>query len=407
MQDRPSMEVTKVSRGLTLRSERLGDVPAGVANFRGLPFVFPLGSEIGNIAAKGCEWDAVLRDIVSILLPQADPIICDVGSNIGASFRQMHHAKPGARFLVFEPSARFRPFLEENILLANAVGVEVFPYIVSSEPGNVTLYNTPTTGTVLEFASKGAIEDQLVEAITLDALFAEREHPVHFIKIDTDGHDLEVLLGAAAVLERHRPVVYFEHVPKLLRRPEVRSDAVAGLEWLQCRGYRDFICLSPDGCLLGVTQDAGEATAWCDLHGYGDILACGEGAPAQSHVSALLEVLKSGDPLFRNAGREMELLREVISLQQKQAEAMQSLAEKTQGLAEATQRLAEKTEDLEEVTQRLVKTEKTLARSHLKREELMASARKKQDNLAAENSRLRELRWWRHPSRTLVRLFRR
>lgn len=356
--------------GLTLHSERLGSIPAGVANFRGLPFLYPAGSSIGDLAARGCEWDAVLRDIVSILLPQPDPVICDVGSNIGASFRQMHSAKPGARFLVFEPSARFRPFLEANIQLANAVDVEVFLSAVSSEPGTIKLYNGLTTGSVV--ITRGAVEEQVVEMITLDAVLAGRKQPVHFIKIDTDGHDLQVLLGAAAILERHRPVVYFEHHPRLPGVPESMSDSLSDLAWLQRHGYREFICLSPHGTLLGVTQDAGEASRWCDAHGYGDILVCAEGSPAQSHVSTLIDRLKATDPIERNAGRELQLEREVLSLKQK-----------------------------------LTGVEKQWSRSHARLEKLLQSAEEKQRRYAAEMASLREKRWWRHPSRTLARLLRR
>lgn len=370
MEEVPTGNAANGIKGLTLHSKRLGGISASVASFRGLPFLFPAGSQIGELAARGCEWDAVLRDIVSTLLPQIDPIICDVGSNIGASFRQMLDAKPGARFLVFEPSERFRPFLEANIRLANAINVEVFSSAVSSEAGNITLYNGLTTGSVL--VSKGAVEEQLVEMITLDGLFEERGHPVHFIKIDTDGHDLQVLLGAAAVLDRHRPVVYFEHHPRIPDMPHVTTDSLGDLEWLQLRGYREFICLSPDGSLLGVTHDAREASEWCGLHGYGDILVCPDGSPAREHLKTLLDRLKAADPVLRNAGRELELEREVLSLQRRVAEG-----------------------------------EKQWARSCSKLEKLLKSAENKQDRFAAEVTRLREKRWWRHPSRALARLFQR
>ncbi len=63
---------------------------------------------------------------------------------------------------------------------------------------------------VVHLTKKGAgaaIENGLV---TVDSVVDNGIAPIQFLKVDTDGSDLEVLLGARAVLERDHPIVVVE-----------------------------------------------------------------------------------------------------------------------------------------------------------------------------------------------------
>lgn len=51
-------------------------------------------------------------------------------------------------------------------------------------------------------SAQGSLE---VPITTLDALFAEQEFPVSFIKADIEGFEFPMLLGAEALIRRHRP----------------------------------------------------------------------------------------------------------------------------------------------------------------------------------------------------------
>jgi hypothetical protein len=53
-------------------------------------------------------------------------------------------------------------------------------------------------------------EDYSVDTITLDTFFAGRSRGPDFLKIDVEGHELAVLNGALATLERHRPAILLE-----------------------------------------------------------------------------------------------------------------------------------------------------------------------------------------------------
>src|SRR5437899_7291598 len=75
---------------------RLHLEPARSTTYFGNRFSFPSDSRIGQIIADGGDWDPVLRSISATLLPSGDPVVCDVGSNIGASLMQILASRPSA-----------------------------------------------------------------------------------------------------------------------------------------------------------------------------------------------------------------------------------------------------------------------------------------------------------------------
>jgi len=59
------------------------------------------------------------------------------------------------------------------------------------------------------------VKEVLLPIVSLDSLLLY-EKKVNFIKIDVQGYELEVLKGAMAVLEKHKPVLLFEYVQSRL-----------------------------------------------------------------------------------------------------------------------------------------------------------------------------------------------
>jgi len=267
-----------------MQHDRLGSIPTVATTYLGHPFVYPSDSLIGAaFIDKGKEWDVVLRSIVPVLLPKEEPVICEVGSNIGASLLQILAVKPRARVLACEPSARFRPFLERNLELAGFNHVEIFPLLLGSKPGSMWLYDNESSASVVsaDYDGHEPRGRALIEVTTLDEVLRNRD-PVDFIKIDTDGFDLEILRGAEDTLRRDRPILYFELDVDLL------SDPTTDLAWLQALGYRQLVCLAPEGELIGMTDDPNQAIAWADAREYCDVLVCHVDSPYKARLARLL-----------------------------------------------------------------------------------------------------------------------
>ncbi len=264
----------------TLFAGSVGQIPVRSVTYLGHPFVYPPDSQVGQAIGREWEWDAVLRPMVEALVAEDDPIICEVGSNIGASILEILLVKPRARIFSFEPSDAFRAVLLENLRLAGFATQEVLPYIVGSAPGQGFIYTDATSGSVQELPHYA--RSQPARVVSLDEIL-EGYAPVRFIKIDTDGNDVEVLRGAAGILARDRPAVFFEFCPSLMP-----ADPVAELEWLQAAGYPQLVCFDHLGHTVGVTEDAGQAAGWSIDHGYCDILAPPDIEAARPLVEAFL-----------------------------------------------------------------------------------------------------------------------
>lgn len=270
------------------RLDRLGWVPSRVTTYLGHQFAYPLDSLIGRKIAAGKEWDANLAVIVPALLPMDEPAICEVGSNIGASLLQIMKVKPHARVVAFEPSNRFRPFLERNLRLAGIKRVEILPLLVGRSEGMVWLYNNASS------ASVGHVRPELKPrrkqhacTTTLDEVYHQRPR-VDFVKVDTDGFDLEVLRGAEEMLRRDAPALYFELFPALL---PITSTLQLDLAWLQGAGYVRFVCFSPPGKLMGLTGEVEQLISWANEDDYCDVLVCRAGSPAEARLEGLFRHL--------------------------------------------------------------------------------------------------------------------
>ncbi len=257
-----------------------------VTSYLGRDFAYPADSMIGrHVAARGA-WDAILATIVDLAFVEPDPFICEVGSNIGASLLQILRGKPGARVLALEPSEAFRPFLMRNLAAVESHAVRVSPAFVGSQAGTTWLYNNETTASAWgpEYADHEPRGRQLVEVDTLDRLLSG-EGRVDFIKVDTDGFDFDVLAGGEHVLQRDRPLLFFELAPDLA------PDSATRLGHLQELGYRRFICLSPGqaAAIIGVTEIPDQAVEWASASGYCDILCCNSEALGGEALSSRLE----------------------------------------------------------------------------------------------------------------------
>lgn len=145
------------------------------------------------------------------------PIMVDVGANVGQSMLPL--LSLGWAAVAFEPSPRnlqvIRTNLETNGFTDQVV---LFEGVASDTSTNLTLH-VPTNGrednnalsksaTIHQRASKAVV----VRSETVDNFFALRSdiqaRDVHYIKIDTQGHEVEVLRGMRTVLERaHRHVI--------------------------------------------------------------------------------------------------------------------------------------------------------------------------------------------------------
>jgi FkbM family methyltransferase len=152
---------------------------------------------------------AALKTIFAVTLAR-DAHAVDIGANHGATVGEMVRVAPEGRVVAFEPIpalhaelvAAFPTADVRNVALSDETGHATFHYVVSAD-GLSGLRRRSYPG-------KQDVREITVRTARLDDELPEDFDP-SLIKIDVEGAELQVLRGALGTLERHRPVVVFEH----------------------------------------------------------------------------------------------------------------------------------------------------------------------------------------------------
>lgn len=131
-------------------------------------------------------------------------MIFDVGANDGRTVETLQRYLPSPRIYAFEPvSATFR---ELEARTARFPNVSVYPYAMGDAPGSAEIHlRDRATHHSLIPAQDGGGRTETVAVRTIDDVMRELGVDfVHFLKIDTEGFELQVLRGADAALREAR-----------------------------------------------------------------------------------------------------------------------------------------------------------------------------------------------------------
>lgn len=161
-----------------------------------------------------------------------DAVIFDVGANVG--IMTLPFAKSVARGKVysFEPTHYAVSKLKRNLqlnpaLASRVVVVQTFVSAADSPQPDITAYaswKVNGSGTDDKHAIHGGRPKSTegIGAVSLDG-FTEKNGitRLDFIKIDTDGHELEVLQGAAKLIRKFNPAIIFELGMYVMRERDI------------------------------------------------------------------------------------------------------------------------------------------------------------------------------------------
>ena len=130
----------------------------------------------------------------------APTAIVDVGANLGQWATAVSAVYPNVPLHLIEPQPGCRPALDAFV---QARGSAELHGVIVTSPGisHVRVVGAGTTGAHV-VRDAGRSDGQLVPSTTLDALLAHRfrETDHVLLKLDVEGHELEVLAGAEAIL---------------------------------------------------------------------------------------------------------------------------------------------------------------------------------------------------------------
>lgn len=139
---------------------------------------------------------------------QARTNCVDIGAHRGALLQEMVARAPQGQHWAFEPLPEHAAYLRRAF-----PQVQVFPLALSNVRGTATFDHVPsrpTRSSLRAVPGAGTVQQITVETDLLDNVLPPTA-PVQFIKIDVEGAEYQVLQGARRSLQRHRPIVVFEH----------------------------------------------------------------------------------------------------------------------------------------------------------------------------------------------------
>lgn len=174
-------------------------------------------------------------------------LVVDVGVERG-SFIELARAAGAKRIIGFEPLPRHQEFLRQQYSKIGDV-VEILPYAISDSSGFASLHvATDAFGNELDYhhtlsdlgdsnAVKRSQKEIPVQTFSLKELCLRGVLPfeIDLLKIDTDGHDLNVLNGLVDLRPKIVMAEYWDDLPESSgRNSYFLSDLV---DWAKSKGY--------------------------------------------------------------------------------------------------------------------------------------------------------------------------
>ena len=122
---------------------------------------------------------------------------------------------PQGRVFAFEPQPELAAYLRSVSAASRHKNLTVTEAALSAAPGSLQLFrptSSPSPSASLErFKCDEQGESIPVRVESLDHFFgAVPSRPIHFIKCDVEGHELDVFRGAEQILRTDHPILLFE-----------------------------------------------------------------------------------------------------------------------------------------------------------------------------------------------------
>jgi FkbM family methyltransferase len=169
-------------------------------------------------------------------------VVYDIGAFHG--LMTLFFARRAATVVAFEPEAKNRKRLLENVNLNRLPNVQVRNVGLGAERGTMRMLINPLTPGAASVDSaahstavaSGAVDSEFVSIVPLDEEVKAGSLPApNFIKIDVEGFELNVLRGARETLAAHTPNLFMEmHGESVAEKRRKVAEIVA---FLQDAGY--------------------------------------------------------------------------------------------------------------------------------------------------------------------------
>ena len=185
---------------------------------------------IGRSLALYGEYSPGEHTILRAILNPGD-VVVEAGANIGALSGVIAEAiNPGGYLYAFEPQKEYFECLSFNLRsIPSSMYYRAICAALGSEYGEIEIPGVETETVSAPSWEKNKTSLRAVMQTTVDSLNLLR---LKLLKVDVDGPEHEILLGAEQTIDRCRPVIFVEY-DKIDKYPDM-------LSWVDSKGYRIY-----------------------------------------------------------------------------------------------------------------------------------------------------------------------
>jgi len=169
-------------------------------------FIRPL--ILSDIVMTAGVWEPYVKKIFN---PKEGDIVIDIGAHIGTySIPKSIDVGDSGRIIACEPDKGNFKILEKNIIENQLKNILLIKKAVSEFNGKIKLVSTedPMLSSIEDVDSENTI---IVDGVNVDTLVSEFSlNKIDWIKIDAEGHEINILKGSKQSLEKFKPKVIIE-----------------------------------------------------------------------------------------------------------------------------------------------------------------------------------------------------
>ena len=180
------------------------------------------------------------QGFLKTLKPYLHGTVLDIGANIGT--HTIYYANHASRVFAFEPNPIAFECLQYN--LRQYLNTTLYPNAVSNHIAKIDIVSCGAN-----YGAAYTLPGNTIPTITIDSLELSE---CNFIKIDVEGDELAVLLGAEQTVRKYKPVMCIECNEHTLIRKGMNGSHL--IKHIQSLGYKtsphnpndistDLICL--------------------------------------------------------------------------------------------------------------------------------------------------------------------
>ncbi len=160
------------------------------------------------------EYEAGTNKVLAKYIKKGDTVI-EAGANLGSETLLMSKLVGNGMVYGFEPNPYTFERLSINVSINNLTNVKVYDVAMGESDGNISFNIYPkdfcNPGMSSKYMETSITRKITVVQKTLDTFVKEQNiTKVDFLKMDIQGAEMDLLIGAAQTIAKHKPTIFLE-----------------------------------------------------------------------------------------------------------------------------------------------------------------------------------------------------